>query len=194
MKKFVIWGFAILLSLVFIFLPFPASDLIIRIYFDEIAGDSCVLYYTTKENPSFCEEQSISSDIDYAQKKVEFRLNGNLEGHLDNLRLDFPPHTEQLICVKNITLSSAGVIRREYTSCSFFAAENIASAQETSVTLVHPRNRAYLSTGSDDPYILLAPGLTRQIADCYSHRTISRLALCLFFFGSCLLARKRLFI
>ncbi len=193
MKKFLIWGLAILLSLIFIFLPFPASDLIIRVYFDEIAGDSCVLYYTTNENHSFSEEQSVSSDIDYAQKKVEFRLNGNLEGHLANLRLDFPHLTEQLICIKSVTLSSAGVIHKEYNPCSFFAEENIASTQETSITLVHPRNRAYLSTGSNDPYILLAPGLIRQIEDSYSHQTISRLALCLFLFGSYVFARKRLF-
>lgn len=193
MKKFLIWGFATLLSLIFIFLPFPASDLIIRIYFDEIAGDFCVLYYTTDENPSFSEAQSVSSDIDYAQKKVEFRLNGNLEGHLDNLRLDFPHLTEQLICIKSITLSSAGIIHKEYTPCSFFAEENIASTHETSIALVHPRNRAYLSAGSDDPYILLAPGLIRQIEDCYSHQTISRLTLCLFLFGAYFFARKRLF-
>lgn len=194
MKKFLIGGLAILLSLIFVFLPLPASDLIIRIYFDEIAGDSCVLYYTTDENPSFSEGKSVPSYIDHAQKKVEFRLNANLEGHLDNLRLDFPHLTEQLICVKSITLSSAGVIHREYNPCSFFAAENIASTQEISISLVHSRNRAYLSTGANDPFVILAPGLIRQIEDCYSHQTVSRLALCLFLFGSYAFARKKLFV
>lgn len=193
MKKIFIRGFAILLSLLFIFLPSSASDLIIRIYFDEIAGDSCSLYYTTDENPFFSEEQCVAADIDYSRKKVEFRLEGNLEGHLDSLRLDFPHLTEQLINVKNITLSSAGVVRKQYDPCLFFAEENIASAHEVSVTLVHPRNRAYLSAGADDPYIVLSQDLTGKVENFYSHRALSRAALLLFLFGFCLFARKKLF-
>lgn len=194
MKKFLIWGSAILLSLLFVFLPSSASDLIIRVYFDEIAGNSCALYYTTDEDPAFSDAQCIVADIDYAQKKVEFRLKGDLEGHLDSLRLDFPHLTEQLVCVKNITLSSAGVIQKQYDPCHFFAGENIASAHEVSVTYIYPRNRAYLSAGADDPYIVLSPEFTRQIGNHYSHQIISRLTLCLFLFGTYLLARKKLFV
>lgn len=191
--KKLMWVFAILLSFIFIMIPFPASDLIIRIYFDDIEGDYCALYYATDEQNYLSEEQCVSSKIDYVQNKVEFRLDGDLEGHLTNLRLDFPHLTEQLICVKSITISSAGVIQREYDPCSFFADANIALSHETSVTLVHPRNRVYLSIGPDDPYIMLSTTFIRQIEECYSHQTISRFALCLFLFGVYAFARKKLF-
>lgn len=191
--KKLMWGLAILLLFIFVLLPFPASDLIIRIYFNEIEGDSCVLYYATDEQNYLSEEQCVPSVIDYTQNRVEFRLDSSLEGHLTSLRLDFPHLTEQLICVRSITISSAGVIQREYNPCVFFAEENIAFSHETDVTLVHPRNWAYLSIGPDDPYLMLSDILIRQIEDCYSHQTVSRFALCLFLVGVCVFARKKLF-
>lgn len=65
MKKKILWGFAVLLAAVFVWMPFPASDLYLRIYFDEIAGDSCRLYYGTDVQGSFTPEQCISSIIDH---------------------------------------------------------------------------------------------------------------------------------
>ena len=193
MKKKIIMGGAILLALLFILMPFPASDLIIRIYFDDIAGDSCALYYSTDSEKSFSAEQCIHSEIDYTQKSVEFRLDGALEKKLTALRLDWPHLTEQVICVKNIAISSGGVIQKEYNPCYFFADENIALAHETSVTLVLPRNRAYLVAGVDDPYQILSDMLAEEIKSFYSHRIISRICLCLFIAGCFFFARKKLF-
>lgn len=192
MKKYLPWLFAVIIALIFIFLPFPASDLILRVYFDEIEGDSCALYYTTDTQNAFCAEQCVQSQIDYEKKMVAFRLDGSLAGHLTGLRLDFP-QTEQLICIKSVTASSAGVIQKEYNPCSFFAEPNIIFCNDTSVTLVHSRNRAYLSTGSNDPYIGLSTTLTEQLRGCFSHMRLSRFFLCLFVAGSIFLARKKLF-
>lgn len=194
MEKKVLWGLAILLCLIFVLRPLPTSDLIVRVYFEDITGDCCVLYYITEDRSEFSDEQKVVSEIDPVQKKVEFRLDGSFEGHITNLRLDFPHLNEQLICVKSITVSSAGVVRKDYNPCNFFMDENIESSHEASVTLVYPRNRAYISAGSDDPYIVLSPALVKQIGSYYSHRTFSRVALCLFLFGAYMISKRKIFI
>lgn len=193
MKKKIIMGGVFLLALLFVLMPLPASDLIIRVYFDDIAGDFCSLYYSTDENKSFSAEQCILSEIDYTQNSVEFRLDGALEKELTALRLDWPQSVEQLICVKDISISSGGVIQKQYNPCCFFADENIAFAHETSVTTVLPRNRAYLLIGADDPYQILSDISVEEIKSCYSHRIISRICLCLFIVGCFFFAGKKLF-
>lgn len=193
MKKKVILGAALLMAIVFVLMPFPASDLIIRIYFDDIQGDACGLYYSTNPGKGFSGEEYISCDIDHDRKMVEYRLDGSVEDKLTALRLDWPNFLEQVICVKSITVSSGGVVRKEFNPCSFFAEESIVFAHETSVTLVHPRNRAYLSCGTDDPYQILSDSVTEEIKDSFSHRSLSRLCLCLFLAASLFFAEKNLF-
>ena len=193
MKKKILWGFAVLLAAVFVWMPFPASDLYLRIYFDEIAGDSCRLYYGTDVQGSFTPEQCIISIIDHDKNMVEFRLDSALYNHLTGLRLDLPKQLEQLLCIKNISVSSGGVIRKEYNPCTFFAPENLSYTNETTLSLVSIRDRAYIQTGGNDPYLILCQGLAADIWSLYSRRRLSRLFLCLFAAGSYLLARKKLF-
>lgn len=193
MKKKLIPALAILLAMVFLWIPLPASDLILRVHFDEIAGDSCDLYYGTDVQGSFSDEQHINAKIDHEKKLVEFRLEGSLQGHLTALRLDWPNLTEQLICVKSIAVSSGGAIRKEFNPCYFFAQGNVPISHETAISLVYPRDRAYLQTGADDPYLILSDGLVAEIGNLYSRRLLSRLFLCLFLAGSFVLARRKLF-
>lgn len=194
MKKQVFFaGLAIVLSVLFVFAPVSASDLIIRIYFDDIEGDDCVLYYATDIENVFTQEKSVLSEIDDKQKKVEFRLDKSCEGHLTMLRLDWPQQAEQLICIKNITVSSGGVIQKEYSPCVFFEDRNIDLLQEVAVTKVYPRKRVYLEIGSEDPYVILSGEMTQEIQSHFSHRRVSRLCLCLFLAGCYFISRKKIF-
>lgn len=193
MKKKIIWCLAVLLAAVFVWMPFPASDLYVRIYFDEIAGDSCSLYYGTDVQGSFVSEQCIHSEIDHDANMAEFRLDSSLYNHLTGLRLDLPKQLEQLLCIKNISVSSGGVIRKEYNPCTFFAPENLSYTNETTISLVSIRDRVYIQTGGNDPYLILSQGLTADIHGLYSRRRLSRLFLCLFVAGSYLLTRRKLF-
>lgn len=194
MKNKLLPGIAVLIAIVFVLLPLPASDLIIRIYFDEIQGDFCALYYATNPDKVFTLDEYLPCDINYDKKMVEYRLDGSAEDSLTALRLDWPNLQEQLICVKSITVSSGGLIQKEFNPCRFFAEENIASSHETTVVLVHPRDRAYLSCGSDDPYQVLSDELTAEIRNCFSHQRLSRLFLCLFLGCSWFLAKKKFFL
>lgn len=194
MKKQVFFvGLAVVLSALFVLVPVSASDLIIRIYFDDIEGEDCVLYYATDIENVFTQEKSIVSAIDYKQKMVEFRLDGTCDGHLTMLRLDFPQQAEQLICIKNITVSSGGVIRKEYSPCVFFEDRNIDLLQETEVTRVYPQKRTYLEIGPEDPYVVLSGQMTQEIQSHFSHRGFSRLCLCLFIGGCYFISRKKIF-
>ena len=182
----------LLITIIFIFFPHPASDLYLRITFEQFEGDGCSLYYTTDTDGNFSQEKCITSEIDPDTMQVSFRLSGALDGHLTGLRLDFP-HTDQLLAIKTVTVSSAGVIQKEYNPCHFFAPENIGLNHNADVTLVLPRNRVYVSTSEDDPFLILSDALTSQIDGCYSHQTGSRLLLCLFFAGCLFLARRKIF-
>lgn len=196
MKKqvfFVGLALAIVLSALFIFAPFSASDLILRVYFEDIKGENCVLYYALDTENVFTQEKSIVSEIDYGQKMVEFRLDGSYDGHLTMLRLDFPQQAEQLLCIKDITVSSGGVIQKEYSPCVFFEDQNIDLMRGIEASRVYLQKRTYLQIGPEDPYVILSGGMTQEIQGHFSHRRISRLCLCLFLGGCCFLSRKRIF-
>lgn len=183
---------ALLLAAAFVLMPAPAAGLYIRIYFDEIQGDGCALYYAVDDG-GFSQEQCVSSAVDYDRKMVEFALDPSLEGRITGLRLDFPD-MEQLICVKTITVSSAGAIQREFNPCDFFGGDNAEYSNDIdAMSLVSVRARAYIRTLSGDPYLILSGGLCRRIMDCYSHFRLTRLAICVFLGGSFLLARSKIF-
>lgn len=190
-KKIVTLLLTLVATIVFILIPLPASDLYIRIYFDEITGPDCNLYYATDSN-GFSADQYLTAPVDYDTKSVTFRLDGSLEGHLDNLRVDFSA-AEALICVKTITVSSAGVIQDEYNPCDFFAPHNAIICNDTSLNLVNPTNRTYISTGAGDPYIVFSDGLTDRIENCYSHFHLTRILLCLLAAGGYLLTKANIF-
>lgn len=183
---------ALLLAVLFISFPHPASDLHLRITFDEFTGDGCALYYTTDTDGNFSQDKCITSELDPATMQVSFSLPGTLSGHLTGLRLDFP-HTEQLLCIKTVTVSSAGVIKKEFNPCYLFVPENLQMNHNADITIVLPRNRVYVSAGSDDPFLIFSDALTAQIESCYSHQMLSRFCVCLFLAGCMFFAHRKLF-
>ena len=84
------------------------------------------------------------------------------------------------------------MIQKEYNPCHFFAPENIALNHNADVTLVLPRNRVYVSTGADDPFLILSDALVARIDSCYSHQVLSRLCVCLFAACCLFFARRKL--
>ena len=194
MKKQVFFaGLAIALTVLFVFMPVSASDLIIRMYFDDIEGEDCVLYYATDIENVFTQEKSVVSEIDCEQKLVEFRLDKSCDGHLTMLRLDLPQQAEQLVCIKNITVSSGGVIQKEYSPCEFFEDRNVDLLREIEVTRVYPKKRTYLEIGPEDPYVVLSGEMTQELQSYFSHRGLSRLGLCMFIAGCYFISRKKIF-
>ncbi len=193
MKKKILFPLLFLLAAAFILLPTRTASLYIRLYFHEIAGDECTLYYSTDAVNVFCIEQHCSSSIDHENKMVEFRLDPSLDGHITGFRLDFPGQ-EQLLGINSVTVSSGGVIKRQYNPCDFFSPENVAETHGiNALDLATASARAYFATAEDEPYVILSQDLSRQVAGCYSHLRLTRLAVCLFLLACFFLGRKKIF-
>lgn len=192
-KQIIAFSAFALITAVFVLLPIPASSLYVRIYFGEISGSACTLYYSTDSAEGFSAEGQVSSEIDYADMKATFRLDGSLAGHITGLRLDFPD-AEQLINIKSITVSSAGIVKRQFDPCYFFLDENIAQSNGiSSINLVPSRDHAYVATLADDPFLVLSPGLCREITGCFSRFRLTRLLICLFPAACYLVAKAGIF-
>lgn len=197
MKKKLFYPIAILAMIIFIALPLPSSNLYIRIYFDEtdgkMAGKRCILYYAADADDGYSREQCVSAAIDHEGSKVEFCLDASLENRIIGMRLDFPA-VQQIICIKSITVSSAGVIKRQYDACDFFAEDNIVHADGIyAINPVAAKSCVYIGTLAEDPYVVLSNGLCGQIISCYSHFRLTRLAICLFLAGCHFLAKLKIF-
>ncbi len=180
-------------AIVFVLLPFPAAKLHIRIYFDEIEGDSFALYYSVDEDQTLSEENCIVAGVDYEKKCVDFCLDSSLEGRVTALRLDFP-NREQLVSVKTITVSSAGALKHEFNPCHFFDEKNIVQMNDIpDWNLVKPTAHAYFRTLDGDPWLVLSDNACGQIMGYYSHFRLTRALFCLFAAACFVLARRRLF-
>lgn len=193
MKKYILSAFLILILAVFVLAPYPASDIYLRFYFRDISGEYCVLYYSTDSSGAMMPEQYFAAKIDPDLKVADFRLEPLFSDNITRLRLDFP-NEEQLLNIKAITVSSGGVIKKQYNPCDFFREENIAASNGiTGISLVKPRALAYFATSSDDPYVIFSPELTQDIIGCHSNLRLTRLGICLFLAGCFLMFRKKLF-
>lgn len=197
MKKKLLYLILLVFIIVFVFIPKRRADLYIRIYFEEneapVQGKYCTLYYTTISQNEFSTEQSLSSDINHVDSQVEFRLTALLENELTGIRIDFPS-AEQLLCIKNITVSNAGVIKRQFNPCDFFSSDGITYTHDISaISLVTSRERAYLATLPDNPYVILSDKLCEQITSCYSHFVLTKLTVCVFVLVCCYFAKRKVF-
>lgn len=184
-----IWIPCILIVLILIF-PQPVANLYLRLDFKEIAGDKVQLYYATQSS-GFSEEQSIVSAVDLEKKQVSFCLDGNLHNQLTGLRLDFP--TNEIIYIKNITLSSAGVIQKQYDPVHFFKEGNIADSNDVEIVLIEPTRNTAVATGAEDPFVVLAPQAVADIDAGYSSYWMTKIMLSILVVAGYFLYHKRIF-
>lgn len=192
MKKNLPYILIILLLAAGLFFPFSPGNLHIRLQFKDFTGDHCALYYTTDTSADFSETPPVVSDID-ERNQVDFCLDSSLAGHITGLRLDFP-ETEQLLCINNVSVSSAGIIQKEYDPCYFFDSSNISFTNDiSSINLIKSKKRAVIATAGQDPYLLLSPELTTQLQSHFSSCKFMILPVCLFFLCCVLSYKKKLF-
>ena len=191
------WPFLLILlgTIIFLLIPLSASDLILRITWaesDPIEPHNFFLYYTM-DGQVWSEDQKILGSLDEERGIVSFQLDSSLEGHLTGLRIDFP-NQQQVVSVKNITVSSAGFPKKQYNPCFFFDAANQKAQNGLyAVNLVPTRARVYISTTPEDPCIVLSDVLTQQIVRLFSHYRMTRLFICLFVLACYLSYQKKLF-
>ena len=166
----------------FIALPMRASSLTIRITLDPnfpIDANTFYLYYAV-DGSGFTEEQVIPATYSEEKGILSFALDSSLAGHLTGLRLDFP-NQEQVVGLRDVTVSSAGIVKQRYNPYFLLAPENL-KAQNGLYALdrVESRAKAYVGTTPEDPYLVLSDAISLQIARSFSHYRLTRLLLCLF--------------
>ncbi len=181
-----------IIAILFIAIPFPTADILIRIDFNDIASDSCVLYYSVGTPFSYSDEHCIKSSVDPEYNQVTFRLDGSLANQITDIRLDFV-NKEDLICINDVSVSSAGVIHKEYHPCKFFASDNIAMTNNVAVSAANSMDLAYISTTDNDPYIIFSNELTRDIMSRASSYRLTRALICVFVGVAIILMKKKLF-
>ena len=182
-------------TIIFLLIPLPASNLILRVTWSEsdpIEPYDFFLYYETDEQ-AWSDEQKILGSVNEEHGFVSFKLDSSLEGHLTGLRIDFPDQ-QQVVSVKSITVSSAGFPKKQYNPCAFFDEVNRKAQNGLyAIDLLTFKARAYIGTTPQDPYLVLSDELTHQITGLFSHYRITRFFICLFAVACCLSYHKKLF-
>ena len=181
----------LLLIILVIIIPQPSADIYIRLHFSEIAGDKLQLFYSTDTSDFFSQEQSITSVVDKEKKQVTFRLDGELYKHITGLRLDFP--LQDVLKVSSITVSSGGVVKKQYDPIHFFAPASITVTNDVELILIESRRITAVSTGEVDPFVDLSGPLTADICHSFSHFWITKIVICLFILLCYVLSQKRIF-
>lgn len=182
----------IIIAVAFVAIPFPVADVIIRIDFDNIAGSSCSLYYSTDTSLSYSEEQCIQSSFDSETNQMTFRLDGSLAKQIQFLRLDFE-NREDLICINDVSVSSAGIVQKEYHPSKFFSSDNITFTNNADITAATAMDLAYVSTTENDPYIIFSNELSRDVMSHASSYRLTRALICVFIGVAIILMKKKVF-
>lgn len=187
-KKYI---FLFLVILVIMIVPQHVSDVYIRLHFSEIAGDNLQLFYATDTMNSFGPEQCITSIVDKEKMQVTFRLDGELHKHITGLRIDYP--LEEVLKVESVTVSSAGVVKKQYDPIDFYAPENIAATNDMEVILIKPARVTALSTGVQDPFLVLGEAITEDINHSFSKFWVTKMILCCMILVGFVVSQKRIF-
>lgn len=181
-----------LIAIVFVLIPFPSADINIRLHFMGNAEGTYAFYYAT-QTAGFSQEQCIIAEADSESTSVTFHLDHSLEDQLTGLRLDFPAG-DNLICISNVTVSSAGIVQKQFNPCNFFAPENLTHQCDIEpISLATAQNRVYVPTAGEDPYVILAQNLLEEVRDGYSHLRLTRFGICLFAAACYVMYKKNLF-
>ena len=107
--------------------------------------------------------------------------------------MDFP-ETDQVLSIKNVSVSSAGVVQHNYGPCDFLAEANIALQNDIPmISLVEPKQTTFIQTNEPDPYILFTSDLVRDMLQYRSSFRLTRLAVCILVDLGYVIYRARLF-
>ena len=196
MKKFLPHIVVIVLMIIFILVPYRTSDLEICLWFGELEEkeqQQIKIYYAVDSQNNFSEEHSIVSDLDPETNTVLFHIDSSLEGRIVNFRVDFP-EIDQLVPICEVAVYSAGVIKKKFNPCDFFAEENIRFSHGIDAySLVRIRETAYFHTTEDDPFLVMSDAISSQITGAFSHYRMTRFWVCVFFCACFWLGKKRIF-
>lgn len=192
MKQKLLRFLPVLIIIAILLIPMPSSGLYLRLHFEDFEGTDLKIYYTTEDSPSFNEEHTILADIDET-KVASFYLDSRVVDTINCLRLDFP-QTSQLLSVKDVSVSSGGVVKHRFNPCSFFEEGNLDVSNNIDAMSISPAlAKVFFQTGENDPYVVFSNPLLNKVLRYSSHYGFTRIAICMFLLGCYYFLKKDFF-
>lgn len=193
MKKKLPFLLLIVLTISVFLIPMPNPDIKLRFYFDNMEGDFFRLYYTTNYSSQMDEEKVLQAEYDPELRMATFSLSPELVSEVSSLRLDFPP-ISQLIGIRDVSVSSAGMVTHRFNPSRFFAEENLIATNCISKMNVAPaKAKAYFQLDGNTPYIVFSNPLLNKILFFRSRYIFPRLLFCLLVWVGFLLTKRNLY-
>ena len=178
MKRKYIYGLILVIMIVFVAVPLPSAGLNLTIQFGEFTGECMEVFYTTPIAPYYSAEHAYTGQYDADRKSVSLKIDAEAARSLSGLRIDFP-NTAQLLSIQDISVSSAGTVKKRYHPCAFFADGNVDAMHGIEALDAAPAAaKVFILTDGNDPYLVLGDTLVQDIADCRSRYRLTRLAFC----------------
>lgn len=187
MKKYIMQFILIAFTIIILLIPVGTSNLVINLYLDEFVDSTCIIYYGKNTNPGFCDEQVLVGVYSPAKNCVSVTIPGDVAANVTTLRMDFA-EIEQLLSIREVTLTSAGITQKTYNPCDFFADSNIAVSNGINgKSLIDIRNMTYFSTSENDPYIIFTDAFCKEIVSHTSSFLLTKIFICCFIWVTYLL-------
>ncbi|MCR5033376.1 MAG: hypothetical protein K6A92_11025 [Lachnospiraceae bacterium] len=191
-KKYILYGLAVIIAIVFILMPFPASGLTIGLNGTSFSEGTYELYYRLDEDDVFSADKCIKASITHPGHVV-FKIPSDVAEHITGIRMDLPME-EHVYEIRTVEVGSAGVIKRNVNPVAFFDKEHIEAVNAIGdITPVPDRRMVYLSAYSDDPYVVLSDEAVAELKGFISHFRASRLLILLLTALGILSYKKRFF-
>ena len=194
MKKKIVFGLALVLAVLFVAIPLPGAGITLRLTFDEFEEGDMVLYYSTVEVPVMTPEQSIQGEYDPYRKIMSFRIPAEVAGSVQGIRIDFPEQNGQLVSIEDVTVSSAGVVKKRYIPGDFFQPGYLVAVNDIpAMSNMSAKAREYLQLGESDPYVELLAGFVAEIVSCRSTYRLTRVVMVLLAFAAWWCGSRKVF-
>ncbi len=192
MKQKIPWLIAILLSALFLLIPFPPSRLRLRIVFQDPVSEGFQLYYIPEGQTDFTAENCITPTLSEDNKTITFTIDPDLADRIQKIRLDLPGASGDLVATQ-VRLSGGGFVKKQWNPCKFFSVQNTAAVHDLEITRVESRQIVHLTVQGEDPYTILSDDLTGELSGAFSHHLGSRVLLLVFLWCMALFYQLDLF-
>ncbi len=186
MKKYILVAVSMIIVAAFILMPIKGSDVILRFDTDTLPAGNFELYYMTDASADFDTESVIEGTYDEIHKQISFRIPAITAVGLKGLRLDMP-YFEEYTELGAMTISSAGVIKKEIAPYKVFVEDKVIR-NDLVFSNIEIKNQTYFTTTGNDAYVVFLPETVAVISKCQSSYRVTRALLVLFVYAVVLLA------
>lgn len=177
MRKKLVPALIGILALVFVLIPLPKAGIYLRFYTTDLTQTDFKLYYSISSDSGISEEKTIPAQVS-EDGIIAFYIPGDVANELEALRMDFPEYVENAYIFTDVSVSSAGIVRKRFHPCTFWAEENLQLQNGIAeIGYAYYLLQAQVKTVGDDPFVFFQGNLLLQIVKCASRYRLTRLCI-----------------